>query len=75
MLSKSRLESLEIRRPHYDPIMTFKVLTGLVDVDAIEFFSYINSGHNTRGHCLQLLGQQWRVNTRKFFFTERVTEP
>jgi hypothetical protein len=31
--------------------------------------------HNTRDHCLKLLGQQCQVNTRKFFFTERVVEP
>ena len=55
--------------------MTYKVRTGLVDVDANEFFSYVNSGHDTRGHCLKLLGQPCRVNTRKFFFTERVLEP
>ena len=55
--------------------LDYKVLTGLVDVDANEFFSYVNSGHNTRGHCLKLLGQQCRVSTRKFFFTERVIEP
>jgi hypothetical protein len=52
--------------------MTYEVLTGLVDVDANEFSSYVNSGHNTRGHCLRLLRQQCRVNTRKFFFTEPV---
>ena len=74
-LSKSKLESLEVRRLHNDLIMTYKVLAGLVDVDADGFFSYANSGHNTRGHCLKLLGHQCRVNTRKFFFTERVVEP
>jgi hypothetical protein len=55
--------------------MTYKVLIGFVDVDANEFFSYVNSGYNTRGHCLKLLGQQCRVNTREFFFAERVIEP
>ena len=65
-LLNSKLESLEFRR-HYDLIMTCKVLTGLVDVDANEFFSSVN--------CLKLLGQQCRVNTCKFFFTERVIEP
>ena len=76
-LSKSKLESLEVRRLHNDLIMTYKVLAGLVDVDADAsgFFSYVNSGHDTRGHCLKLLGHQCRVNTRKFFFTERVVEP
>jgi hypothetical protein len=58
-LLKSKLESLEIRRLHYDLIMRYKVSTGLVDVDANEFFVYVDSGHNTR----------------KFFFTERVIEP
>ena len=33
-LSKSKLESLEVRRLHNDLIMTYKVLAGLVDVDA-----------------------------------------
>jgi ribonucleases P/MRP protein subunit RPP40 len=74
-LLKCRLENLEIRRLHYDLVMTYKVLTGLVDVDANEFFSYVNSGYNTRGHCLKLLGQQCRVNIRKFFFAKRVIEP
>ena len=74
-LLKSKLESLEIRRLHYDLVMTYKVLTGLVDVDANEFFSYVNFGYNTRGHYLKLLGQQCRVITRKFFFAERVIEP
>jgi hypothetical protein len=73
-LLKSKLESLEIRRLHYDLVMTYKILSGLVVVDANDFFSYANSGYNTRGHCLKLLGQQCRVNTRKFFFSERVIE-
>jgi hypothetical protein len=57
--------------------MTYKVLAGLVDVDADanEFISYVNSGHNTGGHCLKLLGQQCRINTRKIFFTKRFIEP
>jgi hypothetical protein len=64
------------RRLHYDLVMTYKVLAGRVDVDADanEFFSYVNSGHNTRGHCLKLGGQRWRVNTSKFFLPS-VIEP
>jgi len=41
------------------------------------FFSNANSGYNTRGHCLKLglFIQHCKVNTRKFFFVERVVEP
>jgi len=74
-LTKCNLQSLEIRRLHCDPVMTYLILFGKMSVNIHDFFSHVNSSYNTRGHCFKLFTQHCRVNTRKFFCVERVVEP
>ena len=51
--------------------MCFKILHGLVDVDLSEFF-IVNSDTRTRGHSLKLVGNRFRLDIAKYFFSNRV---
>ena len=73
-LIKSGLQSLEMRRFHYDLVMTYKIQFGKVKVNMHDFFSYANYGSNTRGHCFIIFTQHCRVNTRNFLLAQRVVE-
>ena len=64
--------TLDSRRLHHDLLMTFKILFGMVDVNAEVFFTLANSGYDTRGHCYELLTNHSRIDVRKYFFAERI---
>ena len=74
-LSKLCLDSLESRRLYYDLIMAYKIIFGLTDLNADEFFMKVNSVHNTRGHAHKLYVNHSRVDVRQHFFAERVVRP
>ena len=74
-LTRLNLQSLELRRLHSDLILAYKILFGLVDVVATDFFTFSSVSHNTRGHAYKLMGHQSRVNIRHHFFTERIVNP
>jgi hypothetical protein len=74
-LIKLGLQSLEVRRLRQDLINTYKILFGLLDVNASDFFTLADSGHNTRGHRYKLSTHFCRVDARKYFFAERVERP
>ena len=74
-LTKLDLESLELRRMHLDLILVYKILFGLIDIDASDFFVFSNNVYGLRGHEFKLVGRQCRINTRQHFFTERVINP
>jgi hypothetical protein len=61
------IESLALRRIHLDLTLAYKILFGLVDVSAENYFTFAYSGHNTRGHSYKLLLQHSRVDVRKRF--------
>jgi len=70
-LKELGLESLEKRRLRNDLLMCYKILYGLVDVDADKFFE-IDNNHRTRGNGMKLKGNRIRLDTAKYFFTNRV---
>jgi hypothetical protein len=44
-LAKLNIDSLELRRLHLDLICVFKILFGLIDVHASDFFSFQNNAY------------------------------
>ena len=63
--------SLERRRLNYDLILTYKILFGVVDLQANDFFQYA-SYSSTRGHRFKLYKNNTFVRVRSSFFSERV---
>ena len=68
------LDSLEMRRLQQDLVYTYKILFGHVNVDANDFFVLSSSVHSsfTRGHRFKLFPRRSRLDSRKFFFAERI---
>jgi len=66
------LESLEMRRLRQDMTMCYKILSGAVEMKANDFFK-LNTGI-TRGHSKKLFVEHCSINSRKFFFNNRVVE-
>ena len=69
------IETLELRRMRCDLLFTYKILFGLVDIVAADLFTLVNSGYNTRGHQYKLSYNHCRIDSRKYFFSERVVKP
>ena len=76
-LAKLGIESLEIRRLRQDLVYTYKILFGLVNQSATDFFTLTSTVHdaNTRGHLYKLYPIQSRVDVHKYFFANRVVVP
>jgi len=78
-LSRLNLESLEMRRLRQDLLYTYKIVFGLVSDACSDLFILTNSVTEnapcTRGHYYKLFPSFKRVDTRKFFFAERVILP
>ena len=53
-------------------IETYKILTGKENIDRDNFFVLSQDNHNIRGHKLKLYKSRCRLNTRKFFYSQRV---
>jgi len=68
------VDSLELCRLHFDLIYVYKLLFGMVDADVSALFVTNNIDTVTRGHSLKLFIQQSRINDRKYFFSNRVTQ-
>ena len=68
-LAKLGIESLEIRRLRQDLVYTYKILFGLVNQSATDFFTLTSTVHdaNTRGHLYKLYPIQSRVDVHKYF--------
>ncbi len=64
------LQSLESRRSRNDLVMCFKIIKGKVDLKCTDFFSF--STANNRGHRYKLFVPDYRVDVRKYFFSNRV---
>jgi len=74
-LRKLGLTTLKERRQRGDMIEVFKLLEGIENVDCNHYFLYV-SNHllwtALRGHDRKLVKVRSRLDTRKFFFTQRV---
>jgi len=73
-LKRIGLTTLEKRRVRGDLIETYKILTGKENVDSGKFFILNHGCHNLRGHRFKLYKSRSRLNTRKFFYSQRVVE-
>lgn len=73
-LKRIGLTTLEKRRVRGDLIETYKILTGKENVDSSKFFVLNHGSHNLRGHRFKLYKSRSRLNTRKFFYSQRVVE-
>jgi hypothetical protein len=73
-LSRLGVESLELRRLRQDLVFTYKVVFGLLNGMASDFFTFTSSvsSADTRGHAYKLFPHCNRVDVRKYFFCERV---
>ena len=70
------LESLESRRVKRDLLLLYKILNGLVDIDAADFFhASTNGGYNLRRHKLQITRQKIsKTLCRQNFFSHRIVQ-
>ena len=55
-----------------DMIQTFRIMTGIDDLEASDFLT-MNS-RETRGHGKKIMKQPSRLNLRKFSFSHRVVD-
>lgn len=67
------LHSLEYRRIVFDLVLVYKILHGLINVEANNFFVY-STYHSTRSNNQKLKYPKWNLNAKKHFFTYRVIE-
>ena len=65
------LQTLELRRLIADLIMCFNVVKGKNCMDRSKFFSF-TALKSSRGHPYKLSVPLAKLNTRKFFFSNRV---
>jgi len=71
-LKRIGLTTLEKRRVRGDLIETYKILTEKENVDSSKFFVLNHGSHNLRGHRFKIYKCRSRLNTRKFFYSQRV---
>jgi len=73
-LQMLHLETLELRRTKADLILTYKILFGLVDLDANYFFNPLAStDKNTRGHAFRLSATSSSLHVQsRHFFSSRI---
>ena len=69
-LERLGIKSLELRRLHQDLILTYKILHGMVRVNRNKFFTM--KAVRTRGNQLSIYKRKFRLDTTKFFFSNRV---
>jgi hypothetical protein len=70
-LRNLNMQSLELRRIHFDLVMCYKIIFGLIDLKFDEFFELSNSIH-TRGHRYKLFKKHNICSARAAFFSNRV---
>ena len=69
-LIRCNLTSLETRRRRYDLIETFKIMKNIYKVNPEKMFKLKES--QARGHSLKIFKQHSRLDSRKYFFSQRV---
>jgi len=71
-LEKIGITSLKDRRLRGDMIEVYKLLTGKEQIDYKQFFRLADNHYGVRGHNKKLSKDRSRLDTRKFFFSQRV---
>ena len=66
------ITSLEERRLRGDMIEVYKLLTGKEQIDHRQFFNSADTSYGLRGHEKKLAKERSRLDSRKFFFSQRV---
>jgi len=66
------ITSLVDRRIRGDMIEVYKLLTGKEKIDYKQFLNFTNAPYSLRGHEKKLANDRSRLDTRKFFFSQRV---
>ena len=66
----TKMTTLETRRLRGDQIEIFKILNGYENIDRNMFFS-LKKDSRTRGHEVQLVKDQCRLDIRKYSFSQR----
>jgi hypothetical protein len=61
-LTSLGVESLELRRVYLDLILVYRIIFGNVDVNAERYFSFANSGYDTRGRSYKILLHYSRID-------------
>ncbi len=69
-LQKLDIKSLQERRIKKDLTYIFKMLHGKIDVNFDDFFQF-SQNSATRGHSYKLFKQPFRLDCRKYFFSNR----
>ena len=71
------INSLEMRRLRQDLLLTYKIIFNLAGGAAYNMFTLTNTLYSTctRGHPYKLYLHNSRIDTRKYFFSERITNP
>ena len=70
-LERQNLMTLEERRNRSDLVELFKISKGLSAIPWNSFFRADNS-ERTRGHSLKLVKRRFKLDIRKYFFSQRV---
>ena len=66
------ITSLEERRLRGDMIEVYKLLTEKEQIDHRQFFNSADTPYGLRGHEKKLAKDRSRLDSRKFFFSQRV---
>jgi len=66
------IASLEERRLRADMIEVYKLLTGKEQIDHRQFFHSADTLYGLKGHEKKLAKDPSRLDSRKFFFSQRV---
>ena len=73
-LQEVNLISLERRRLRADLIQVFKIMNGLEAIPKEKLFELLPASRNTRGHQQRIFKQRVRLDSRKYFFSQRIID-
>ena len=66
------LTTVKDRRERGDLIEVYKLLTGREQIDYKQFFTQAHNHYDLRVHGIKLIKERTRLDTRKFYFSQRL---